>query len=242
MIEKINSYKDFLNGNGSGDPLRAAIEVEFTGRIVLVSSFGAEAAILLHRVARINPDLPVIFLDTGRVFGETLRYRDELTALLGLTDVRTVRPLPETEKREDRDGTLWMSRPDACCYFRKVEPLQRALKGADAWISGRKRHHGGARSMLPLREMADGRTKINAMADWNPAMIEAYRAKHGLPPHPLVADGFASIGCLPCTTRVAPQGAPRSGRWAGSARTECGIHLPLRESHISVVTVPEPYG
>jgi phosphoadenosine phosphosulfate reductase len=120
-----------------------------------------------------------------------------------------------------------MSRPDACCYFRKVEPLQRALQGADAWISGRKRHHGGVRATLPWREMADGRTKINAMADWNPAMIKAYCAAHDLPPHPLVADGFASIGCMPFTTRVSPQGDARSGRWSGSTKTECGIHLPL---------------
>ncbi len=222
-----NSYDNVKTKNDGSDPLRAAIELEFPGRIVLVSSFGAEAAVLLHRVACIDPSVPVIFIDTGKIFGETLRYRDDLTALFGLTDVRTVRPLPEAEIRQDRAGTLWMSRPDACCYFRKVEPLQRALKGADAWISGRKRHHGGARATLPLRETADGRTKINAMADWNPAMIEAYRTTHGLPPHPLVADGYASMGCMPCTTRVAPEDDPRAGRWSGSNRSECGIHLPM---------------
>ncbi|MDA0664503.1 MAG: phosphoadenylyl-sulfate reductase [Proteobacteria bacterium] len=220
-------YGNYLIENERCDPLRAVIRTEFSGRILLVSSFGAEAAVLLHRVARINPDVPVIFVDTGKIFGETLRYRDELTAMLGLTDVRSVQPLPEAENREDPDGTLWMSRADACCYFRKVEPLERALQGADAWISGRKRHHGGARATLPWRETAAGRTKINAMADWNPAMIQAYCAAHDLPPHPLVADGFASIGCMPCTTRVSPQGDARSGRWSGSRKTECGIHLPL---------------
>ena len=229
MYEETELYKRRFEDNGHLDPMRPIVDEAFHGRIALVSSFGAEAAVLLHRLAQIDRSVPVIFLDTGKMFGETLRYRDTLVERLGLTDIRC--PKPDDEVRQDPDGTLWMSRPDACCFLRKVAPLNRALHGFDAWISGRKRIHGGTRGTLPLREAAvDGKVKINPMADWDRADIESYFAHFDLPAHPLVADGYFSIGCMPCTGRSTSRDDPRSGRWAGLAKTECGIHLPLGAS------------
>ncbi|HYN39132.1 MAG TPA: phosphoadenylyl-sulfate reductase [Rhodospirillales bacterium] len=212
--------------------LAGMIHDEFPGRIALVSSFGAEAAVLLHMVAGIEPRLPVIFLDTGKLFGETLRYRDRLTAELGLRDVRSIRPDPARLDALDPDGVLWFGNPDMCCHIRKVEPLDRALAGFDAWITGRKGFHGGERDGLQRieRNEGDGRIKVNPLALWRRADIDAYFERCRLPRHPLEADGFLSIGCMPCTDRVAPGENPRAGRWRGTDKTECGIHLsPARK-------------
>lgn len=209
--------------------LEAMIREEFAGAIALVSSFGAEAGVLLHMVAEIDPTTPVIFLDTGKLFGETRRYRDTLVGELGLGDVRTVAPDPARVDSVDPDGVLWYGNPNMCCYVRKVEPLKHALNGFEAWITGRKGFHGAERASLPPVEAADdGRIKINPLADWRQADVEAYFDKHGLPRHPLQADGFLSIGCMPCTDRVAPGEDPRAGRWRGRGKTECGIHLPVK--------------
>jgi phosphoadenosine phosphosulfate reductase len=203
------------------------ISREFSGRIALVSSFGAESVVLLHLVASIDRHLPVIFIDTGKIFGSTHRYRADLVARLGLTDVRTTRPDPATLTTQDIDGGLWLRDPDKCCAIRKVAPLSRALAGFDAWLSGRKRYQGGRRAHLPLAE-ADGlRVKINPLAKWSREEVAAYRAAHELAEHPLVADGFRSVGCMPCTDRVADGEDERDGRWRGSDKTECGIHLGL---------------
>jgi phosphoadenosine phosphosulfate reductase len=209
------------------DFLAAALRA-FPGRIALVSSFGAEAAVLLHMAAAIDPALPVIFLDTGKLFGETRRYRDTLIRRLGLHDVRTVEPDAKRLAAEDPQGMLWHSAPDRCCALRKVEPLTRALAPFDAWINGRKRSHGALRAHLPLVERAEGRIKLNPLADWSAEDVAAYFATHDLPHHPLEEDGFTSIGCMPCTDRAKPGEAPRAGRWRGQNKTECGIHLPRR--------------
>jgi phosphoadenosine phosphosulfate reductase len=215
-------------GGKSGEALlRPIIEQEFPGRIALVSSFGTEAAVLLDLVASIDRSVPVIFLDTEKLFGETLRYRDTLVARLGLTDVRSIRPDPVQVARIDPDGMLFQRDPDACCHLRKVAPLAAALRGFDAWISGRKRFQGGLRGALPTIEVADGRIKINPLATWTREDIEAAFAARGLPRHPLETDGFRSVGCMPCTDRVAPDADPRAGRWAGAGKTECGMHLSL---------------
>jgi phosphoadenosine phosphosulfate reductase len=179
-------------------------------------------------VATVDPATPVIFLDTGKLFEETQDYREELTALLGLTDVRVVRPAPAALGRHDPDGTLWQRAPDSCCHIRKTEALERALGGFAAWITGRKRFQGGLRSALTTieGEPASGRIKLNPLAPWSAEDVERYRLLRNLPAHPLVADGFASIGCLPCTRRIAPGEAPRAGRWWGLDKTECGIHRP----------------
>jgi phosphoadenosine phosphosulfate reductase len=209
--------------------LAGIVRDEFPGQIALVSSFGTEAAVLLHLLARIEPSVPVIFLDTEKLFGETRRYRDRLIDDLRLTDVRTIKPDPERIEALDPDGVLWYGNPDMCCRLRKVEPLQRALQGLDAWITGRKGFQGGARTQLQRIEVnaEDGRIKINPLADWQKSDLDAYFERHALPRHPLEAEGFLSIGCMPCTDRVAPGEHARAGRWRGKNKTECGIHLPI---------------
>ncbi len=199
----------------------------FPGRAALVSSFGADSAVLLHIVAEVDRDLPVVFLDTGRLFAETLEYRTQLTTMLGLGDVRTVTPDPERLAGSDPHRALWMTNPDLCCHIRKTEPLQRALEGFDAWFTGRKRFQNAQRATLRLFEADGERIKVNPLASWSIVDLKAYMAEHGLPEHPLVAKGYPSIGCVPCTSRVAVGEDLRAGRWRGLDKTECGIHMPL---------------
>ena len=193
-------------------------------RLALVSSFGTESAALLKVAADVDPAIPVIFLDTGWLFEETLAYRDRLIEILGLRDVRSVRPLEETLAREDPERDLWFSDPDVCCCIRKVEPLARALQPFSAWINGRKRFQGGLRAHLPVVEQDGGRLKFNPFARILRAEIQAIYRHARLPPHPLVANGFLSVGCMPCTSRTAAGEDARAGRWRGHAKTECGIH------------------
>lgn len=202
--------------------LDAMIRTEFAGRIAVTSSFGAEAAVLLDLVAQVDPATPVIFLDTGALFDETLEYRRGLTARLGLTDVRVVKPAPaDLAAAED----LWRTDADSCCELRKVRPLARALDGFAAVIDGRKRAHGADRAeVATLGADAAGRVKISPLAHWSEAEIEAAFVRRGLPRHPLLAQGYRSIGCWPCTRPVAEGESVRAGRWAGLAKTECGIH------------------
>jgi phosphoadenosine phosphosulfate reductase len=197
----------------------------FGRRLALVSSFGAESAVLLHLAAQIRPDLPVLFLDTGMLFGQTLDYRRALARTLGLTAVRDLRPRFEDLALADPNSELWRTDTDACCHVRKVIPLNAALEGFDAWITGRKRFHGGDRLRLPVAEAADGKIKFNPLANWSKAELDAYAARHDLPAHPLVAAGFPSIGCWPCTDPVEEGEDVRAGRWVGSQKTECGIHV-----------------
>ena len=204
--------------------LRVMVLHAFPGRIAAVSSFGAESAVLLDLVASVDPAAPVLFLETGKHFPETLAYRDLLTANLGLRDVRSLQVPLHALAREDAAGDLWRRDPDACCDLRKTRPLQRALAGFDAWVTGRTRHHGAERSALGLIERSNGQVKINPLAHWSADDIAAAMAVRGLPEHPLVAEGYLSIGCAPCTRRALCGADPRSGRWAGLGKTECGIH------------------
>lgn len=205
--------------------LASVVSGEFAGRIALVSSFGTEAAVLLHLVSEVDPATPVVFLDSGKLFDETLRYRDRLVDRLGLRDVRTIRPGADHLRADDPDGTLHESQPDLCCHVRKTLPLLRALREFDAWITGRKRHHGGERTELPLFEMQDGRVKVNPLILWDRERLVAEFQRRGLPRHPLEAAGYLSVGCIPCTIAVADGQDTRAGRWAGSEKTECGIHF-----------------
>jgi len=204
--------------------LCAPINADFAGRVAVVSSFGAESAVLLALVADIDPSTPVIFVDTRQHFPETLAYRDELIRSLGLTDVRSVGPDDRTLEDHDPTAELWQYDPDACCKLRKVTPLDRALAPFDAWITGRKRHQAATRATLPLREAADGRVKLNPLAAWTAEQIEAEMVARNLPRHALSLAGYPSIGCATCTKAVAAGEDPRSGRWAGTAKVECGIH------------------
>jgi phosphoadenosine phosphosulfate reductase len=204
--------------------IEAAVEA-FGDKLAMVSSFGAESAVLLDIAARVKPDLPILFLDTGMLFGQTLDYRKTLAAKLGLTDVRDLRPHYQDLATADPGGNLWQTDTDACCAVRKVAPLDRALAEFGGWITGRKRFHGGARLSLPVVEQAGHQVKFNPLANWNKADLDAYAAEHDLPAHPLVAQGFPSIGCWPCTKPVEDGADVRAGRWAGSQKTECGIHV-----------------
>lgn len=224
--ERASRLSERYAGLDGAELLLPILTREFSGRIAVVSSFGTESAVLLSLVAEIDPAVPVLFLDTGKHFGETLRHRDDLARRLGLRDVRSIKPDVGTLSEHDAQGVLWASDPDGCCRIRKVEPLERAITGFDAWITGRKRFQGGIRADLPTVEAASGRFKINPLSTWSRARVEAELEHRGLPRHPLEADGFLSIGCMPCTERVAPGADARSGRWAGLGKTECGIHLP----------------
>jgi phosphoadenosine phosphosulfate reductase len=204
--------------------IAAALRTVGRERLAVVSSFGTESAALLKVMADVDPAIPVIFLDTGWLFEETLAFRDTLIETLGLRDVRSVKPLEEALSRQDPDRELWFSDPDACCRIRKVEPLSRALKPFSAWINGRKRFQGGLRADIPVVE-ADGiRLKFNPFANVSRETIEAIYKLAKLPPHPLAASGFLSVGCMPCTSRTSPDEEARAGRWRGRPKTECGIH------------------
>jgi len=203
--------------------IKAALEL-YGDELALVSSFGAESAVLLHMAAQVSPKIPVLFLDTGMLFGQTLDYRQQLAARLGLTGVRDLRPRFEDLAVGDPSADLWKTDTDACCHIRKVIPLDLALDGFSAWITGRKRFHGGDRLRLPVVEASDGKLKFNPLANWSKGELDAYIAEHDLPEHPLVQFGYPSIGCWPCTSPVEEGSDIRSGRWAGSQKTECGIH------------------
>ncbi|MBS1076041.1 phosphoadenylyl-sulfate reductase [Gluconobacter sp. Dm-73] len=197
------------------------------GRVAVVSSFGAESAVLLDLVAQIDPSVPVFFLDTKRHFPETLEYRDLLVRNLGLSDVRTLSPTPKALHDRDPQDQLAAFDPDACCVLRKVEPLDLVLPEFDVWITGRKRSQSATRTALPVLDpQPDGSVKLNPLAGWGPAQIEAQMQRRDLPRHPLVAKGYTSIGCAPCTRAVKDGEDGRAGRWAGLAKTECGIHRP----------------
>jgi phosphoadenosine phosphosulfate reductase len=212
---------------GAGEAIALASAELFPGRVALVSSFGAESAVLLHLLSEVDRGLPVIFLDTGRLFAETLEYRTRLVEHLGLTDVRSVQPDPERVLGQDPHRALWMTNPDLCCRIRKTEPLSRALTGFDAWFTGRKRFQNAARANLRLFEADGERIKVNPLANWAQGDLASYVARHDLPAHPLVAKGYLSIGCVPCTTRVEAGEDVRAGRWRGLDKTECGIHTAL---------------
>ena len=205
--------------------LRFAIEDLYPGRIALVSSFGADSAVLLHMIAEINKATPIVFVDTQQHFEETLAYRDRLVDSLGLTNLISAVPDPGLLAAEDPEKFLFASDPDRCCEIRKVAPLGKALEGYDAWITGRKGFQSAERAKIPLFEAEGERVKVNPLAAWSAGDILAYIKHAGLPPHPLVARGYPSIGCLPCTSAVRPGEDGRAGRWRGRAKTECGIHL-----------------
>lgn len=226
--ERAAEYEARYAGVATIDMLADLLKGDLQGRIAAVSSFGAESAVLLHMIATIDKDVPVIFVNTQKIFGETLAYRDELSERLGLTDLRVYRPDPRLLAARDATSLRWSYDPDGCCDLRKVEPLRRALQPFDAWISGRKGFQAKSRTALPRFEEDEGRLKLNPLADWDKARLDAYFTEHDLPRHPLEAQGYPSIGCAPCTSKVQPGEDPRAGRWRGWDKVECGIHLPAK--------------
>lgn len=224
---------NLFRGSDTLTMLEGMLKDRLAGEVAVVSSFGAESAVLLHLIGTIDRHVPVLFLDTGKHFPETIAYRDALTQRLGLTNLRILIPDPAELAERDGNGLRWSFDPDGCCEIRKVRPLAKALAGFDASFTGRKSFQAATRANLPRFELdtsdAEGRLKINPLIDWTPSQIAAYFILHDLPQHPLIAQGYPSIGCSPCTRPVAPGEEARSGRWAGWDKVECGIHRPGEE-------------
>jgi phosphoadenosine phosphosulfate reductase len=234
---------DALNARFAGVDIRVMLRELFAegtlGRVAVVSSFGTESAVLLHLVAEADRSVPVVFVDTLKMFPETLAYRDTLVERLGIINSSVVEPDAAVLAAKDENGLRWSWDPDGCCEIRKVEPLKRAKQGLDSWISGRKAFQSSTRQNLPRFEVEDGRLKVNPLGDWTKDDLEAYFAEHDLPRHPLEAKGYLSVGCAPCTSIVAPGEDPRAGRWRGWDKVECGIHSPnnpVSDSPIGAVT------
>ncbi|HEY0213899.1 MAG TPA: phosphoadenylyl-sulfate reductase [Paenirhodobacter sp.] len=230
MLPDIAARAAALNGryrhHAAVAVMEKALKDPEVGNVALVSSFGAESVVLLHMVSLIAPGTPVLFVDTLMLFPETLDYQREVSAKLGLTDVRTITATQARLNLEDPDGTLHQFSTDSCCALRKTVPLEQALSGFDAWITGRKRYQASTRATLDFFEVeTPTRMKINPLAHWGREDLEEYMVQNRLPRHPLVAQGYPSIGCAPCTSPVKPGEDPRAGRWRGSQKTECGIHF-----------------
>jgi phosphoadenosine phosphosulfate reductase len=234
-ISDLHAHADALNAayrhHSAIAVLARALHDPDVGQLALVSSFGAESVVLLHMVALARRETPVIFLETGMLFAETLAYQQELAERLGLKDMRVIRPSEAELAAQDPAAMLNQTDPDACCALRKTVPLARSLAGFDGWITGRKRYQGAARAGLNFFEVEeatadhDGRLKVNPLAHWQPGDARTYIEENRLPRHPLVAQGYPSIGCMPCTSPVAAGEDERAGRWKGQAKTECGIHF-----------------
>ncbi len=207
--------------------VRVAREVIGRERLAVVSSFGTESAVLLKLVSDVDAAIPVLLLNTGWLFPETIAHRDALVAQLGLTDVRSIAPDPNRLEQRDLYGDLWSTNPDACCALRKVEPLGDALTPFAAWMNGRKRYQGGQRTHIPVVEQDGPRLKFNPLAHVAPADVLAIARSARLPAHPLAKFGFTSVGCMPCTRRTLAGEDARAGRWSGTSKTECGIHTTL---------------
>jgi phosphoadenosine phosphosulfate reductase len=197
------------------------------GPVAMVSSFGADSAVLLHMLAQLDRAFPVLFIDTLALFPETVAYQRALAQHLGLSNVHTITPDRAALFGRDADALLHRANPEACCQLRKTEPLARALQGYAGWITGRKRHQAATRALLERAELEPdtARIRLNPLADWGMAEIGVYLDRYDLPRHPLVARGYPSIGCQPCTSRVVTGEDHRAGRWRGKEKTECGIHF-----------------
>jgi phosphoadenosine phosphosulfate reductase len=226
LDDRVGALNESYHHHSATAVLERALNDPAVGNLALVSSFGAESVVLLHLVSVIAPGTPVLFIDTQMLFPETLEYQRELAEKLNLTDLRTIRADRRDTAFEDPDGTLHQFNTDACCVLRKVVPLERALRGFDGWITGRKRYQADTRAALEFFENEDDkRLKVNPLAHWGREDIEDYMVNNRLPRHPLVAKGYPSIGCAPCTSPVGEGEDPRAGRWRGSQKQECGIHF-----------------
>ena len=227
VAERVERLNDRYRHHGATAVLGHALADPDLGQVALVSSFGAESVVLLHLVSVMAPATPVLFIDTRMLFAETLDYQRALAERLNLHDIRVIRADALRLAEADAEGALHRRDADACCALRKTEPLNRALAGFHGWITGRKRYQGAERRALDFFELEPetGRIKVNPLAHWGRQDIEDYIVNNRLPRHPLVAKGYASIGCAPCTSPVAPGEDPRAGRWRGQEKTECGIHF-----------------
>ena len=227
LTNRVRALNDRYRHHSAVSVLERALSDTQAGKLALVSSFGAESVVLLHMVSIARRDTPVIFIDTEMLFTETLVYQQEVSERLGLTDLRILHASKNSLLAQDPGNDLHKRNPNACCALRKTLPLQAALHSFDGWITGRKRYQGRTRAGLEFFEIEDGthRIKVNPLAHWAPDDVRTYIEENRLPKHPLVARGYPSIGCMPCTTPVANGEDPRAGRWRGDDKTECGIHF-----------------
>ena len=223
-IEELNAR---FAGADPQDILAFTLRSNAFGPVCVVSSFGTESAVLLHMISAIDPRTPILFLETGKHFPETLVYRETLAIALGLCDVRDISPDPELVAAKDEKGLRYTYDPDFCCELRKVKPLEKALDAFEATITGRKSHQATTRAALRPFEKDGSRHKINPLAHWDRPALKTYFREHDLPRHPLEAEGYLSIGCAPCTSKVLPGEDPRAGRWRQFGKIECGIHTRL---------------
>lgn len=244
-IERAAKWSRELEVVDPPEIVRWAVE-RFGDGLVIGSSFGRDGLVVIDLARRWRPDIPVLFLETGYHFPETLAFRDRLRERWGV-NVVDVRPaLPVAAQDATYGPDLYARDPDTCCTLRKVEPLQRALSGRSAWLTGVRRDQHAGRAATPVVEWQElvpggrGLFKINPMAGWTRERIDAYSSAHHLPQHPLWTQGYPSVGCAPCTRRVGPGGAERDGRWAGTTKIECGIHLAGIQRSTSPAPSPEP--
>ncbi len=234
MAKSLSRLQTYYDGMEAHIVLNSMIKQEFPGKIALVSSFGAHSALLIRMVADVDPATPILFLETGKHFKETLEYVDQLEKEFGLTNLRRLTPREDLLAKTDPEGTLWQENVNRCCWMRKVEPLNRVLDTGEfeAVITGRKRYQTSDRKDIDVIELFDdGIFRVNPMYLRDKTRIHEEFEKRSLPQHPLVAQGFPSIGCEPCTRQVKPGEDERSGRWAhtmdmrGGKKEECGIHV-----------------
>ena len=197
----------------------------FGERFAITSSMGD--AVLAHLAAQVAPGIDVVFLDTGYHFAETIGTRDAVAATLPV-NLLTITPKQSVAEQDAQYGAdLWRRNPDLCCAMRKVAPLRDSLEGYDAWATGLRRAETHNRVIAPVIGWDAGKrkVKVSPLARWSDEQVERYILENGVLVNPLQYDGYPSIGCFPCTRRVAPGEDPRSGRWAGTGKTECGIHV-----------------
>jgi phosphoadenosine phosphosulfate reductase len=218
------SAADALDGAPALEIVRWAAAT-FGDRICLTSSM--TDAVLIHLVSKVKPGVDVIFVDTGYHFAETIGTRDAVEAVYPVNVINATPTRTVEEQERDLGPRLYGRNPDLCCHLRKVEPLSRVLDGYVAWFSGiRRSETTNRRATRPVQwDRKRGMVKVNPILDWTDADVAKYIEDNGVLVNPLLYDGYPSIGCEPCTRRVAPGDDPRSGRWAGTGKTECGIHL-----------------
>ncbi len=222
-LEKLNEE---LESKKPQEMIAWAIQT-FAPRFAMTSSFGPESGVLLHMASRIDPTLPVLFLETGFHFPETLEYKNQLAKLFGLKNVIDLKADPGRREKliKDTGGVPYEKNPDLCCQLNKVEPLDAALKGYEAWMSGIRRHQTDFRKSIRILELYEGGFyKVSPLANMTSRDMWWYLKEHQIPQHPLYEKGYLSIGCWPCTRPIQAGDDERSGRWAGKSKKECGIH------------------
>lgn len=221
---ELSTISKSLNKLESKKILEKCIYYFFEKKIAYVCSFGAESAVLLHMISNIERNLPVVFINTLKLFNETIDYKDRLVREFSLKNITELTPSKEDIELYDSEGKLWSNNPDKCCNFRKVKILDNYLNNFQAWFSGRKGYQSDERSKNNIVELQDKKFIISPLISWKKKDVDDYYIKYNLPRHPLSDQGFLSIGCKNCTSKTVNLSDIRSGRWNGLQKTECGIY------------------